>query len=193
MKPFVFLGVFLTAVCCTRPPAIEQPLTVGEKYQFTLRRSVDAGELMRIGAGASLDQARNDPREWGRGWDSYGVRMASHLGQHLLKEQIVFAVRALDHEDPRPILSGMTGFWPRTRFAVVHTFITRNDNGQSMPAYGRFAGDYAAGFVSRLWFPDRFHTAGAGFKARTGALAVDVGMNVLREFWPEIRHGFRRR
>ena len=159
-------------------------LTIGQKYRLALKRTFDPAEILRLSLSAGLDQWRNYPSEWGQGWDAFGVRMASHFGQHLVREQLEAGVWAIDHEDPRHRKSGLTGVWPRARYAIVHTFVTRSDSGTTMPAYSRFVGDYGAGFISREWYPDRFHTVGQGLEAGTISLGVDVGMNILREFWP---------
>lgn len=161
-----------------------EPLTLGEKYRVALNRSVDPVEFVRIAFGAGLDQARNYPREWGQGWNAFGVRVASGFGQQLVREQIEFGVWAMDHEDPRHQRSGLQGIWPRARYAVVHTFVSRRDDGSRMPAYSRFAGDYGAGFISREWYPDRFHNFQQGFEAGSVSLGLDVGLNVAREFLP---------
>lgn len=110
--------------------------------------------------------------------------MASGFGQHLVKEQIEFGIWAVDHEDPRHRRSHLHGFWPRTKWAVVHTFVAQRDGGGEMPAYSRFIGDYGAGFISREWYPTRFHNFQQGMDAGTVSLGLDVGMNVVREFIP---------
>jgi hypothetical protein len=162
-------------------------LTLTQKYQLALRHTFEPAELFRLSLSAAWNQKRNYPSEWGQGWDAFGVRMASQVGQQLVREQLEFGVWAIDHEDPRHPKSGLKGVWPRTRFAVVHTFVTRSDSGNMMPAYSRFVGDYGAAFVSREWYPDRFHTVGQGLEAGTISLGYDVGMNILREFWPHRR------
>jgi len=167
-----------------RNVTVQSPLTFREKYGLALTRSFEPAELARIALGAGFDQLRNYPEEWGQGWDAFGVRMASGFGQHLIKEQIEAGVWAIDHEDPRHRRSGLHGIWPRTRYAVTHTFVARRDDGGQMPAYSRLIGDYGAGFISRDWFPSRFHTVQQGFDAGSISLAIDVGMNVLREFAP---------
>lgn len=166
------------------PQATSEPLTLGEKYHLAMDRSIDPMEFVRIAFGAALDQERNYPEEWGQGWDAFGVRVASGFGQQLVKEQIEFGVWVVDHEDPRHRRSGLHGVWPRTRYAVIHTFVSRRDNGGQMPAYSRFIGDYGAGFVSREWYPERFHNVPQGIEAGSVSLGIDVGMNVLREFMP---------
>jgi len=164
-------------------PALE-PLTVGEKYRLALKRSLDPTEAFRLSVSAGINQARNYPEEWGQGWDAFAVRLASGFGQHLIKEQLEFGVWAFDHEDPRRRRSGLHGIWPRTRFAVIHTFVAQRDGGGNMPAYSRLIGDYGAGFISREWYPTRFHTVQQGFDAGTISLGFDVALNVVREFLP---------
>ncbi|HLK22088.1 MAG TPA: hypothetical protein VKT81_24235 [Bryobacteraceae bacterium] len=159
-------------------------LTIGEKYKLALNHTFDPEEIVLIAASAAINQKRTYPQEWGQGWDAFGVRVASQMGQQLVREQLMFGVWAIDHEDPRWKRSGLTGFWPRTRYAIVHTFITKNDSGDTMLKYSRFVGDYGAGFISREWYPDRFHTAGEGLKAGTISLGFDVAKNVVREFLP---------
>ncbi|HTW65078.1 MAG TPA: hypothetical protein VME17_10705 [Bryobacteraceae bacterium] len=164
--------------------ANSEPLTVGEKYKLALKRTVDPLEWARIALGASLDQAFDYPSNWGQGWDAFGVRMASGFGQHAVREQLEFGVWALDHEDPRHRRSGLHGVWPRTKYAIVHTFVAWRDDGGEMPAYSRFIGDYGAGFVSREWYPTRFHHLQEGIDAGSLSLGLDAGMNVAREFMP---------
>jgi hypothetical protein len=35
---------------------------------------------------AGVDQARNNPVEWGKGWSGYGKRSASNIGEFLIQE-----------------------------------------------------------------------------------------------------------
>jgi len=161
-----------------------EPLTLREKYRIALNRSVDPIEFVRIAFGAGIDQARDYPREWGQGWNAFGVRVASGFGQQLVREQIEFGVWAIDREDPRHHRSELHGVWPRTKYAIVHTFVARRDDGSQIPAYSRFIGDYGAGFVSREWYPTRFHNIPQGIDAGSVSLGLDVGLNVAREFMP---------
>ncbi len=66
-----------------------------------------------------------------------------------------------------------------------------NRDGQTL-ATSRFSGALAGGFVSRVWMPARFHTFASGISSAGISLAFDAAVNVLREFWPEIRHPRRR-
>lgn len=168
------------------------PMTRAEKFRYHLRHSLDAGEAFRATAGSALDQWQDHPPEWGQGWDAYGVRLASHFGQHFVKEQIMFGVQVFDHEDPRHVRTQQTTFIGRALDAAKNTFIARSDSGALMPAYSRFIGVYGAAFISRQWYPERLHTVGEGFRAGSVALSVDTGMNVVKEFLPDVKKLFRR-
>lgn len=189
LSPALFGQVLQPGQLANDPPSANsqtnsEPLTLGEKYKLSLDHTFDPLEWVRIAFGAAIDQADNYPSDWGQGWDAFGVRMASGFGQHIIREQLEFGVWAIDHEDPRHRRSGRHGVWPRTKYAIVHTFVAQRDGGGSMPAYSRLVGDYGAAFVSRQWFPDRFHSVRAGVDAGTVSLGIDVGLNVAREFLP---------
>jgi hypothetical protein len=168
------------------------PLTTWEKFKYHMQRSVDATEFLRAGAGGALNQWRDHPTEWGQGWDSYGVRVASHFGQHFVKQQILFAVQAIDHESPEHLRSHRHGLANRVKDSIRYTFTSGTDDGKFMPAYSRFIGAYGAAFIARTWYPDSYQTFGSGLKAGTTSLGIDVGMNLLREFWPDIKKRLRR-
>jgi hypothetical protein len=180
------------AVAASLQAAQQSPMTVAQKFHYHLRHSFDAVEALRAVGGAAFDEARVHPGGWGTGWDSYGARVASHFGQHLIKEQIEFGIQAADHESPLHLRSKRKGIKNRAVDAVVNTFVCANDNGKLMPAYSRFAADYGAAFISRTWYPREYHTVAAGMWAGTVAIGVDVGMNFLREFGPDIKKVFHR-
>jgi len=174
-------------------PAAPAPMTVSQKFRYRLRHSFDGVEAARAAGGAAFDEARGHPKGWGRGWDSFGVRVTSHFGQHLIKEQIMFGVEALDHETPGHLRSRRTGARNRIIDAVKYTFICSSDSGKLMPAYSRLVGAYGSAYISRQWYPPEYHTAAAGFYAGSTSLGVDIGLNVLREFLPDIKKKVFRR
>jgi hypothetical protein len=167
-------------------------MTVKEKFNYHFKQSIDPWGVLRGSAGAAIDQWRDHPGGWGQGWDTYGVRVASHFGQNLIKQQILFGVQALDHENPLHLRSSRKGFKNRAIDAVRYTFIVNNDNGKPMPAYSRFVAAYSSAYISRSWYPPSYHTFWGGISAGSSSLAIDVGMNFLREFGPDIRKKFRR-
>ena len=163
------------------------PLTLGQKYKFSLNKVFGFPGLLAIGLHASFDQADTKPHDWGLGSDAFGVRLASRFGRSLVRQSAAFGVRALDHEDPRYFVSGHGSPWKRTRYAIVHTFVVHKDDGSMMPAYSLFVSDFGMPFIAQQWQPGRFRTLPLGLRNGSAALAINVGTNIGREFWPDIR------
>jgi hypothetical protein len=139
------------------------------------------------GVGAGFDQLRDRPGEWGEGWGPFFGRYGSHLGQYAIQRSIMFPVQAIDHEDTRYFPSTRKSYKGRLADAFLHTIWRHNDSGGMMPAYSEFLGDYGAAAVSRMWWPDRYHTGSAIFIAGSDTILVDAGINVFHEFKPDIK------
>ena len=162
-------------------------LTVKEKLHYDWVHLFDVQNVVFAGIGAGFDQLRDRPGEWGEGWGPFAGRYASHLGQYVVQRSIMFPVQAIDHEDTRYFRSTRTSYKGRLADAFLHTIWRHNDSGGMMPAYSEFLGDYGAAAVSRMWWPDKYHTGSAIFIAGSDTILVDAGINVFREFTPDIK------
>jgi hypothetical protein len=162
-------------------------LSVEEKLRYDARHFFDIENLVFAGIGAAFDQARDRPPEWGQGGGAFADRYASHVGQYLIQRSIMFPVQAIDHEDTRYFRSKRTSIKGRVGDAFLHTVWRHDDTGGMMPAYSEFLGDYGAAAVSRMWWPDRFHTRSAIFVAGSDTILIDAGINVFREFTPDLK------
>ncbi len=162
-------------------------LTVKEKLHYDWVHLFDPENVVFAGIGAGFDQLRDRPGQWGEGWGPYFGRYGSHLGQYAIQRSIMFPVQAIDHEDTRYFLSTRKSYKARLGEAFLHTIWRHNDSGGMMPAYSEFLGDYGAAAVSRMWWPDKFHTGSAIFIAGSDTILVDAGINVFHEFKPDIK------
>jgi hypothetical protein len=169
------------------------PLTFGERLSIYEHSFINPENLIGPALGAGIGQARNSPHEWGQGADAYGIRFASGFGRSVISRTIALGVATADGEDSRFFPSNETGIWRRTRHAIAATFVSRTANGGRMPAYSRFVGDYAAGFIANAWEPRSQNDAGHAMERGSTALASSVGWHVFEEFWPDIRGAFHRR
>jgi hypothetical protein len=163
-------------------------LSVGDKLHYDFVHLFDVDNIVFAGIGASFDQLRDRPGQWGEGGEALGERFASHLGQYVIQRSIMFPVQAIDHEDTRFFPSKKTSVGGRVGDALLHTVWRHNDSGGMMPAYSEFLGDYGAAAVSRMWWPDKYHTGSAIFIAGSDTVLIDAGINVLHEFAPDIKH-----
>jgi hypothetical protein len=168
------------------------PITNSDKLHIYLTSTYGPTSLLRAAIGAGYGQARDSTPEWGQGMEGYGKRYASRFAQHAVKRTIQFSVGAMLHEDPRYYYSGKTGVVPRATYAAFHTLVTRKDDGSKAPAYGRFAGAFGAGLISRTWHPESSRNVRSGFGSGAVSLGIDAGFRVLHEFWPDIKRVFHR-
>jgi len=166
-------------------------LTVKEKLRYDWVHLFDADNLVFAAVGASFDQLRDRPPQWGQGWGPLGERYASHVGSYIIQRSVMFPVQAIDHEDTRFFRSTRTSFKGRIGDAVLHTIWRHNDSGGMMPAYSEFLGDYSAAALSRMWWPAKYRTGSAIFFAGSDTILVDAGINVLHELKPDIKRWLR--
>ncbi len=166
------------------------PLDLKQKYIYSLHEMAGPAQWIGFAVHAGLDQAEKAPNAWGNGMDSFGVRMANHFGRSFLRANIAFGVRAVDGEDPRYFRLGTGSGMKRTRYALTRAFLSRRDDGGWMPAYSRFAADYATPLVSEMWFPGKF-SVGRGMRGGSIGIGMAFGSNLGMEFWPDIRKHFK--
>jgi hypothetical protein len=140
-------------------------------------------------AGAGVTQGTNTPAEWGPGAAGFARRFASAFGKHIVGNVIRYPVSRMFHEEITYRRSGEHGFFRRTRYALLSTVITHKTTTGHRTLYkGELAGAVGSGLISRLWQPASTRTIALGFSSAGTSLAVDAGIRVLREFWPDIRH-----
>lgn len=167
------------------------PLSLEQKWLYSVSQVFGPSHLAAYTAHAIFDQICDLPKQWGRTADSAGARVLAHLGNSLTRNNIQFAVQALDHEDPRYFRSNLHGARSRTRYALIHTFIVRRDDGAWMPAYSTIVTDYVSPYIVRQWRPERFRNMDA-LQAGTAGIGFAMGANVFNEFWPDLRKKLRK-
>ena len=179
------IAFLLTGAVCVRA-ADEPAQPTAAEYA---KKAVGPGAVLRAGVGAAVTQATNTPSEWGQGAEGFGKRLGSAFAKHIVKKAIQFPVARLRHEALGYERSNQTRFRPRLEHALLATVITRKTTtGKKTVAAGEISGAIGSGLISRLWQPASVRTLAAGFGSAGITLGVDAGTNVLREFWPEIRH-----
>jgi hypothetical protein len=167
-------------------------LEIKDKLFLFLRDSVDPETFLGAGFNAGISQAENDDPSFGQGGEGYGKRVAaSYTDEVQFRFFKEFAYPTIFREDPRYYRMGIGR--PRRRFlhAVAHAVVAYNDDGRPMFNYSEWLGEASGVSLSNLYHPG----ARRGFvpAARSVALdvALDIGYDELREFWPEIARKFK--
>jgi len=153
------------------------------------KHAVGPKAVVMAGVGAGVNQLNDTPREWGQGGVGFGRRFASAFGKHIVHKAIQYPVSKLLHEEFGYHRSVKQGFGPRLKDALLATVITHKTTTEKPTvAVGEISGAMGSGLISRLWQPASVRAVGHGFASGGITLAIDAGLNVFREFWPNIRH-----
>lgn len=163
------------------------PLDLKQKYLYSVNQTFTLPKMAIMSIRAGLDHYNHTPNQWTSEPEGYGMRFASHLGRSLVREQLAFGVRAIDHEDPRYFRLGRGTIMARTKYAASRTFIARNDNGSWMPAYSRFIASYGMPLIARQWRPEPIHTMPDALKAGSMGIGLGMATNICQEFLPDLK------
>jgi hypothetical protein len=173
------------------PSDLYTPPTLSQQYLWSLHQVFDPTRLFFVAAHAAIDHSRDDPAGWGQGGTGYTTRVANYLARAAVRENMAFAIRELDREDPRYLRSTSTGVWKRACYAFTRTVVARNDHGGSMPAYSTLISNFSTPFIAQTWRPEPIS---ASHELRSGAfgLGIVAAGNLGQEFWPDLRKKLRR-
>jgi hypothetical protein len=148
------------------------------------RKLVWKGPLIKTVVSALFNEARDSPHEWGRGIDGFGKRAGNAFAKRTIKAGAELTASGWTHEDLHYHRLGAGSVWTRVAHAVAATYwVPRDDGPGHTLAAGRIAGTLAAPQVARLWMPDRLATFGAAMQASGATVGLDVGPNIVYEFW----------
>jgi len=139
---------------------------------------------------AGLYQIENENPSFGQGVKGYFRRYGTSLADQMMGNMLTEGVfPVLFHEDPRYFRRGTGSKKARTWYAATRIFVTRTDSGAHRVNFSELLGNSIAVGVSNAYYPDdrdlsdNLHKLGL-------QLGTDAFSNVLKEFWPDIKHRF---
>ncbi len=164
------------------------PLRTGQKFRLATAGVFDWGAYPFNGILSAIAQAKNDPKEWGQGWDAYGERFGASFADNSIGTYMTTAIfPSLLHEDPRYYQLGRGRFAHRAYHAIDRLFITRTDSGHSHFNYSESVGNAAAAAISNIYHVSSDRTASRNATTFAFLILYDGLSNELKEFWPDIR------
>ncbi len=162
------------------------PLTWKQKFSLAARGTFDPVSMIGVGFAAGLEQANNSYPGYGQGAAGYGKRFAAKFVDGRTSDFLTHAVfPLLFHQDPRYFYQGSGSFKSRFIHAVGSAFVTRSDNGRTVPNYSFLLGDMTSAALSNLYYPTANRGVGLVFNRAAVGLAGRVGGNLIREFLPK--------
>ena len=164
------------------------PLTPKERLELYEKDLFSPFHILMGGAAAGIAQLQNVPPAWGQGAAGYGRRFANYYSYATLSAALQMAGEDLLHEDNLYYGSGEHGFWSRLKYAVKSSVLARSDDGSRHVSLSQIGSTAGAAFISRLWQPRGDNSAGDGAMSFGISMATNAGVNVFREFLPDVTH-----
>ena len=165
------------------------PLTVRGKFKLATQDSVDYSSFIWAGMLAGQSMALKSYPELHQGLAGYGRyywrAFADQASGAFFTEAILPAVT---HEDPRYYTLGHGGFFRRTGYALSRVVVTKTDSGGTSFNYSEIVGNGLEAGLSNLYYPPEersLHNTAMNWLAQLEAASLN---NIVREFWPDIRH-----
>jgi len=170
-----------------------EPLTTREKFKVASQDAFDRGTFALAAIFAGEGQLTNANRSFGQGVAGYGRYYGAAYGDLLIGDYMTEAVfPTLLHQDPRYFRRGTGTGWSRLGYAMGQIFWTHTDSGGTQFNYSEIAGNSVAVAISTAYYANN-RTAGDAVSKLGTQLGVDMGSNILKEFWPEIQRKLHRR
>jgi hypothetical protein len=183
-RAFGFLPNYRT-VDASRP---YQPISPKQKMVIAGKDSFD-WTLSIVAAGyAGLGQLTDQSPTLGQGVTGYANRFVRNYSDQVMGNMLSEgAMPILFHEDPRYFRKGQGNFWNRVGYATSRVFVTRTDLGGTQFNYSEAVGNSIAVGISDAYYPGS-RNFGSNIEKFTLQLATDAISNVLKEFWPDVKH-----
>lgn len=159
------------------------PLNARQKFALALRSEIDPITFAGAAAVAGAEEYQNMYPGFGAGFSGFGKRFGAQYANDFGSRMIGSALLpSLFHQDPRYFYKGTGSTRSRALYAIKSAFICRGDNGRDEFDFSHILGDFAAGGLANLYYPEP--NEGAGLIATNALIEIGgmAGTNLLREF-----------
>jgi hypothetical protein len=172
--------------------AILCSLQIKDKLFLFLGDSIDPETFLNAGFTAGISQAENDDPSFGQGGKGYAKRLGAGYTDDVefrfFKE---FAYPAIFSEDPRYYRMGEGPARRRFMHAVEHAVVAYSDNGKPMFNFSEWLGEISGTSIANLYHPGARRGFAPAARGIAFDVAMDIGFDELREFWPEVARKLR--
>ena len=173
-----------------------KPLTAKEKFQVFLHSTYSPQTFANAAIDEAVDRMKGDHLNpaYERGMmgasQRYGIELSTNETDIFFQR---FLFPTLLKQDPRYFRNPNLKLMPRILYSMSRVVLTRTDNGGETINASRILGSTASRAISDLYVPGERQ----GLHPLTGCISFDLlrdaGMNLVHEFWPDLRHKFLHR
>ncbi len=180
-KPVVALPV-TSATTTTQLPPATPPIDAHQRLAWLYVENLGVGSVLDDIAVGAADTVLKTPEEYSTHWSGFGARIGTVTGNYAVKSVMEVGLGSMWGEDPRYFRTTGLSVKGRMAYVIKATFLARNRDGNTMPAYSRFIAFPASSFLMNEWTPkseatstDAVVRVGLGFLSR-------MGENAWKEF-----------
>jgi hypothetical protein len=168
--------------------AIYTPITTKQKFTIGLKDSFDYPLVLLAGAFAGLGQLTNQHPQFGQGLAGFGRRLGTGYADQAIGNMMTEAIfPSLLREDPRYFRRGYGSVGSRTWYALTRVMVTRTDSGGRRFNFSEWVGNATGVAISNAYYPDE-HSVLDNAGKLVEQVGTDAISQVLKEFWPDIKH-----
>ena len=163
------------------------PMTWQEKGYLALHDLTDPANFGTILGISAITIGSNSHTAYGPGMAGFGRSVGVSFSQDAIGQFFgVFAIPVLVHQDPRYLRMPHAPLRKRILYSVSRSFVSRSDDGRTIPNYATLFTYPIGAELSNLYVPG-IQTDGASTVTRilTG-YALDPTNNLLTEFLPDV-------
>jgi hypothetical protein len=170
-------------------------ITAKQKLKIALKDSFDWPSYIDGALFAGLYQLENSNPSFGQGAAGYFRRLGTSAGDQIIGNMMTEGiVPSLIHQDPRYFRLGSTEGTKKHRllYALESIIVARMDTGKKTFNFSEWGGNGITAAIGNAYYPD-----GRSASATGQRLLIDCGTdafsNVLKEFWPDVKHWYQNR
>lgn len=170
-----------------------EPLSSDERLELYVRRTFTArGIYLKTTLFALRDEMEKANPEWGEGSGGFAKRVGTRQAEFILQNSVVSFGDGLLGWEARYDRCRCTGFWPRTRHALVRNFLTYDGSEKKLrPDVLPYLGAFAGNAIATTWEPGKTEWRIKGYQAAITQVPVGMAVNWVGETAPEMARVLR--
>lgn len=146
-----------------------------------------------VTAAATGELLAGEPVGWPKSFSGYTRRAGSQAAMLMFEEGVHEGGDAALGLDPRYFRCHCDGFLRRSGHALKMSFVAYDGEGHLHLDMPRLVGDYGGAMLVTSWYPSQYRASVQGVQMGHVQVALDGGINLLREFAPEMKRAFGHR
>jgi hypothetical protein len=172
-----------------------EPLNSTQRFRLYFRQTYTTpGIYLKTTLFALSDRAQNSYPQWGDGFEGFAKRLGTRQAEFVIQNSVISLGDGIVGWEPRYDRCRCTGFWARTRHAVIRNFVTYDSSEKSLrPQLFTYLGAFAGSVTATAWQPGDPNWQVKDYQATITQVPIGIGINWIAEFAPEIVRTLRRK